>query len=68
MPNISANSLIVMDNAPYHSRRLEPVPTGEFVGVSTAKVCCCMFNIAIIHNFIFNELPVYITMHVYKHY
>ena len=27
MPNIPANSLIVMDNAPYHSRRLEPVPT-----------------------------------------
>ena len=27
MPNISANLLIVMDNAPYHSRRLEPVPT-----------------------------------------
>ena len=27
MPNIQPNSLIVMDNAPYHSRRLEPVPT-----------------------------------------
>ena len=27
MPNIPANSLIVTDNAPYHSRRLEPVPT-----------------------------------------
>ena len=27
MQNIPANSLIVMDNAPYHSRRLEPVPT-----------------------------------------
>ena len=27
MPNIPANSLIVMDNAPYHCRRLEPVPT-----------------------------------------
>ena len=27
MPNIRPNSLIVMDNAPYHSRRLEPVPT-----------------------------------------
>ena len=27
MPNIPPNSLIVMDNAPYHSRRLEPVPT-----------------------------------------
>ena len=27
MPNIPANSLIVMDNAPYHSCRLEPVPT-----------------------------------------
>ena len=27
MPNIPANSLIVMDNASYHSRRLEPVPT-----------------------------------------
>ena len=24
MPNIQLNSLIVMDNAPYHSRRLEP--------------------------------------------
>ena len=27
MPNIQPNSLIVMDNVPYHSRRLEPVPT-----------------------------------------
>ena len=27
MPNIPANSLIVMDNDPYHSRRLEPIPT-----------------------------------------
>ena len=27
MPNIQPNSLIVMDNAPYHSRRLESVPT-----------------------------------------
>ena len=27
MPNIQPNSLIVIDNAPYHSRRLEPVPT-----------------------------------------
>ena len=27
MPNIPATSLIVMDNALYHSRRLEPVPT-----------------------------------------
>ena len=27
MPNIQPNSLIVMNNAPYHSRRLEPVPT-----------------------------------------
>ena len=27
MPNIPANSLIVMDNVPYHSRRLEPIPT-----------------------------------------
>ena len=27
MPNIQPNSLIVMDNAPYHSRRLEPMPT-----------------------------------------
>ena len=27
MSNIPPNSLIVMDNAPYHSRRLEPVPT-----------------------------------------
>ena len=27
MPNIQPNSLIVMDNAPYNSRRLEPVPT-----------------------------------------
>ena len=27
MPNIQPNSIIVMDNAPYHSRRLEPVPT-----------------------------------------
>ena len=27
MSNIPANSLIVMDNAPYHSRRLEPIPT-----------------------------------------
>ena len=27
MPNIPANSLIVMDNASYHRRRLEPVPT-----------------------------------------
>ena len=27
MPNIQPNSLIAMDNAPYHSRRLEPVPT-----------------------------------------
>ena len=27
MPNIPPNSLIVIDNAPYHSRRLEPVPT-----------------------------------------
>ena len=26
MPNIPANSLIVKDNAPYHSHRLEPVP------------------------------------------
>ena len=26
MPNIPSNSLIVIDNAPYHSRRLEPVP------------------------------------------
>ena len=26
-PNIPSNSLIVTDNAPYHSRRLEPVPT-----------------------------------------
>ena len=30
MPNIPANSLIVMDNAPYHSRRLEPVPTMSY--------------------------------------
>ena len=27
MPNVQPNSLIVMDNAPYHSRKLEPVPT-----------------------------------------
>ena len=27
MPNIPPKSLIVIDNAPYHSRRLEPVPT-----------------------------------------
>ena len=27
MPNIPANSLIVMDNAPYHSRILEPILT-----------------------------------------
>ena len=27
MPNVPPNSLIVIDNAPYHSRRLEPVPT-----------------------------------------
>ena len=27
MPDIQPNSLIVMDNAPYHSRRLERVPT-----------------------------------------
>ena len=27
LPNISPNSLIVIDNASYHSRRLEPVPT-----------------------------------------
>lgn len=27
MPNLQSNSLIVMDNAPYHSRKLEPVPT-----------------------------------------
>ena len=27
LPNIQSNSLIVIDNAPYHSRRLEPVPT-----------------------------------------
>ena len=27
MPNIPANSLIVMDNAPYHNCTLEPVPT-----------------------------------------
>ena len=27
MPNILPNSLIVIDNAPYHSRRLEHVPT-----------------------------------------
>ena len=27
MPNVPPNSLIVMINAPYHSRRLEPVPT-----------------------------------------
>ena len=27
MLNIPANSLIVMDNAPYYSRRLEPFPT-----------------------------------------
>ena len=27
MPNIPRNSFIVLDNAPYHRRRLEPVPT-----------------------------------------
>ena len=27
IPNIQRNSLIVIDNTPYHSRRLEPVPT-----------------------------------------
>ena len=27
MPNIQPNSLIVMDNVPYHSRRLERIPT-----------------------------------------
>ena len=27
LPNLQSNSLIVMDNAPYHSRKLEPVPT-----------------------------------------
>ena len=27
IPNIPSNSLIVIDNAPYHSRKLEPVPT-----------------------------------------
>ena len=27
MPNIPPKSLIVIDIAPYHSRRLEPVPT-----------------------------------------
>lgn len=26
LPNIAPNSLIVMDNAPYHSRRKEPTP------------------------------------------
>ena len=27
LPNLQGNSLIVMDNAPYHSRKLEPEPT-----------------------------------------
>ena len=27
LPNLQSNSLIVMDNAPYHSHKLEPVPT-----------------------------------------
>ena len=27
LPNIAPNSLIVMDNASYHSRRKEPIPT-----------------------------------------
>ena len=27
LPNLQSNSLIVMDNAPYHSRKLESVPT-----------------------------------------
>ena len=27
LPNLQSNSLIVMDNAPYRSRKLEPVPT-----------------------------------------
>ena len=27
MPNIPPKSLIVIDNAPYHSKRLETVPT-----------------------------------------
>ena len=27
LPNIAPNSLIVMDNASYHSRRKEPTPT-----------------------------------------
>ena len=27
IPNLQSNSLFVMDNAPYHSRMLESVPT-----------------------------------------
>ena len=27
IPNLQSNSLIVMDNAPYHSRMLESAPT-----------------------------------------
>ena len=27
LPKLAANSIIVMDNAPYHSRRKEPIPT-----------------------------------------
>ena len=27
LPNLQSNSIIVMDNVPYHSRKLEPVPT-----------------------------------------
>ena len=37
LPKLPPNSLIVMDNASYHSRMLEPVPT-EFKKATNARL------------------------------
>lgn len=71
LPKLSPNSIIVMDNAPYHSRRKEPIPTKSWTkgkmmdwlsskGIAYPKKCkkCDIWEIVRKHR---PQCPIYVV-------